>query len=657
MEKILSILLLLVIFTSAKTTKSAPSLVDTLRKNFLELELKLWKEVTSTAVNEVSPSKETTPEVALIAELEKFGDTLQNNFTDGLNDGLEVLETVPLYKEVEALLRSVYGLYESFRRFQRQQTSPGRIISPKQAWLDFTETILYHRNYPIPKILDKIGNYIKDGKLFDRILKDLDSNSVCMSKQSPNQLLYNLYNTISLTQIKGYAMIQFAYTLLELYNKGTYTVESKLARQAFINRSLETAEEMKRAMDKASTHYWRCDPDQFKKDENYLEITQLLQGYIQNEVDLNPDGTCKENCGYYQFTKSHSCYDNLYCRQQRRCKGRIFNCQFVDSDMWVCPSSSSSGRRYNYIEYENGRILGQKGSCPNHRVKVDSWWRWLFWHCSYCMCLCDEEGIYSDRYFSLLPAVSNVSENMIVTGLRFIKKNRIIHLQIQQGKLLKHGVIDETTIEWVPVSDMKISDRFIYNKKHYFTLNWENRALDLDDLQGDNEGLQSHHGYVLTGVKFKSIGAHLNFEIQVTPFDFETGILTNPTDQSQWIDNPSTEFSPTNKRTKYLLGKVDVPTKAKAHNTIKTKHNQFLDFMHTDFDKDAAQTTVPFLDSQPVIPVIPMPLSGAGIYFKSTGDYGGFIGLKVFTYNFGNHLDYSLEVPEEDIPDPEPQTN
>lgn len=79
--------------------------------------------------------------------------------------------------------------------------------------------------------------------------------------------------------------------------------------------------------------------------------------------------------------------------------------------------------------------------------------------------------------------------------------------------------------------------------------------------------------------------------------------------------------------------------------------------MHTDFDKDAAQTTVPFLDSQPVIPVIPMPLSGAGIYFKSTGDYGGFIGLKVFTYNFGNHLDYSLEVPEEDISDPEPQTN
>ncbi len=31
--------------------------------------------------------------------------------------------------------------------------------------------------------------------------------------------------------------------------------------------------------------------------------------------------------------------------------------------------------------------------------KVDSWWRWLFWHCSYCMCKCDAPGPNSDRYW------------------------------------------------------------------------------------------------------------------------------------------------------------------------------------------------------------------------------------------------------------------
>ena len=50
--------------------------------------------------------------------------------------------------------------------------------------------------------------------------------------QSPNQLLYNLYNIIALTEIKGYAMLQFSYMMLKIYNKVTilakHYVESKL---------------------------------------------------------------------------------------------------------------------------------------------------------------------------------------------------------------------------------------------------------------------------------------------------------------------------------------------------------------------------------------------------------------------------------------------
>ena len=39
--------------------------------------------------------------------------------------------------------------------------------------------------------------------------------------QSPNQLLYNLYNIIALTEIKGYAMLQFSYMMLKIYDKVT----------------------------------------------------------------------------------------------------------------------------------------------------------------------------------------------------------------------------------------------------------------------------------------------------------------------------------------------------------------------------------------------------------------------------------------------------
>ena len=51
--------------------------------------------------------------------------------------------------------------------------------------------------------------------------------------QSPHQLMFNLYNILALTEIKGYAMIQFSYMMLKLYNKGNFTLEEDLARRSF----------------------------------------------------------------------------------------------------------------------------------------------------------------------------------------------------------------------------------------------------------------------------------------------------------------------------------------------------------------------------------------------------------------------------------------
>lgn len=46
---------------------------------------------------------------------------------------------------------------------------------------------------------------------------------MCNIKQSPQQVLYSLYEAIALTELKGYAMIQFSYMLLRLYGKGKKT--------------------------------------------------------------------------------------------------------------------------------------------------------------------------------------------------------------------------------------------------------------------------------------------------------------------------------------------------------------------------------------------------------------------------------------------------
>jgi len=51
---------------------------------------------------------------------------------------------------------------------------------------------------------------------------------MCNEMQSPQQLLYNLYNTVALTEIKGYTMIQFSYVLLRLFNEGTWHRQLRL---------------------------------------------------------------------------------------------------------------------------------------------------------------------------------------------------------------------------------------------------------------------------------------------------------------------------------------------------------------------------------------------------------------------------------------------
>ncbi|XP_062123254.1 uncharacterized protein LOC133836679 [Drosophila sulfurigaster albostrigata] len=123
-------------------------------------------------------------------------------------------------------------------------------------------------------------------------------------------------------------------------------------------------------------------------------------------------------------------------------------------------------------------------------------WRRLFYKCSYCFCLCDEPGPRSDRYFNLRPVVSDVWDNKVVTGVRFVKKNRIIHLQIQQGQLLPRGAINESTVEWKPIDDYKIDDFNVTEGVDYHAMSYENRRLNLGDIT------HTYRTYIVDGVSF-----------------------------------------------------------------------------------------------------------------------------------------------------------
>lgn len=70
----------------------------------------------------------------------------------------------------------------------------------------------------------------------------------------------------------------------------------------------------------------------------------------------------------------------------------------------------------------------------------------------------------------------------VVTGLRFVKQNRIIHLQVQEGKLMSFGKIDQASLRWIPVPKFNILDKGVIDGVDYHTMSFERREFDFDDL-------------------------------------------------------------------------------------------------------------------------------------------------------------------------------
>lgn len=97
--------------------------------------------------------------------------------------------------------------------------------------------------------------------------------------------------------------------------------------------------------------------------------------------------------------------------------------------------------------------------------------------------------------------------------MRFVKKNRIIHLQIQEGELTSRANIDNSTLRWVPLEDYHVSDKNVKNKVDFHKLTWEERTLDLDDLTADGNQVMTGRLLLLTPTITKRFLANssLNF--------------------------------------------------------------------------------------------------------------------------------------------------
>ena len=76
------------------------------------------------------------------------------------------------------------------------------------------------------------------------------------------------------------------------------------------------------------------------------------------------------------------------------------------------------------------------------------------------------------------PVTSDIESNKIITGVKFVKKNRIIQIEIEQSETFPEGIINDTNRTWIENSEnLSIEDPDVYE------MSYENRALDIDMLE------------------------------------------------------------------------------------------------------------------------------------------------------------------------------
>ena len=246
------------------------------------------------------------------------------------------------------------------------------------------------------------------------------------------------------------------------------------------------------------------------------------------------------------------------------------------------------------------------------------------------MCLCDQPGPQSDRFVSLQTVRTASGTNRLITGVKFVKIGRVIHIQIQEGQALGRGFVNESTVDWQPIVPIEINQPdSTEDGMNYATLNFEQRALDLDDLVAPE-------GHVVTGLRFRKLGGHLNLEMEASPIDYSSGFID--VERAIWMANDNTPFSELNPRRKLKLFAPDVPIRSHLPALPDSAPDQYLEFQVSSLEKDVSQTTVPFIDGTAVVTQPPSWLTGVGIYHKGQPGYGGYVAFRIATLNVSQHL-------------------
>ncbi|KAG4065994.1 hypothetical protein HA402_001241 [Bradysia odoriphaga] len=465
-------------------------------------------------------------------------------------------------------------------------------------------------------------------------------------------MLLRDYYCIQVTYLRNYLRFQQLY--MTAYIKFTNDADFKsLALQVSeefraIYTSLRIA--VKNYLTSAPKEILDCNTCSDAPPINYTTVTNFLQGFVENEVNLNPQSSCSSQCSDYIETKHFHCHPQSLCGTNEsnnllRCDGVIRDCSDVDTSFFgssfatadadLCLNDHDPTRRYDGIKIDGELVAGDDNGSCQQIVNAQSWWSGLY-RCTNCYCFCDNNATTSERHFSLRDVVSNIQENRVITDVRMNKINGVIQFEIKESFLrpfadtLKNddsGILDG----WLSAPAFSVTVPNVTKSVDYYELAYENRSMNLDEVKLPN-------GHVLTGIRFCVKNERLTIEVRGTAFDYTTGVLKHLED-SKWYSNVKVS-------NEFLFDPLHKPRRTHRYELAPVT-NAYFKFRPSDYAVDIGQTMIPFIEVHSTKSRYSGALAGVGLRYKSrkSADYsniyvlsGHYVTTQLIAYDVVPHF-------------------
>ncbi|XP_044005591.1 uncharacterized protein LOC122850525 [Aphidius gifuensis] len=493
-------------------------------------------------------------------------------------------------------------------------------------------------------------------------LLENNNSTLCDIEITPHHELFSLYHKLVYAEIQGYAAMAFAYIWKSSFTNFNYTDEVIFEKKERERTIIKYTELFEHKMKNSRNYIRRCNAKNDEAEriignktyaafENHLyyfvEYQNLLDPKCQSECDLIPRNTrlCKlhgKNCNSSDHT-----YDKI-------CPGWINNCRRYGKNAQVCrrnEDDNSSNRNYYWMKNISETIISFGNTSRPCNFDTYDWFLKEITvvdttECYPCLCQCTDDRIHTNsqtiRAFSFLWSATSV--DMVATGARLVAKDRMIHIQLREAKLLPFGKIDKKSEKWAPLPIFEYKNFFpylaIYPNGTRYKLK---RGRDFGIVEEDKICLNKvtyieqnllmlDDKHVLAAVRFnrKSGKGCFDLDAKYSKFSYQYGFVTIEKYSGKESQEPMSEI---------ILNHPDDPLKFQS-NTYDSKENSFIRIRSSDLLKDAGQTTIPYFDLLEVAPKYSAPLAGIELFHKGQldGSSGGYIALKIYPIDLSEYM-------------------